>query len=288
MPVPQPAAPASLRRSHVDVLLLARTALGSALPITSRRHVSLASLMGAVLGKRLDKEEQCSAWGERPLRPAQLAYAAADAHALVALHAELLRRRAGLDTPFWVEHMSGAPADACLSDTAEACCGMDEQQTSGVCMLGESSARRFGNISCTHALPVSSSSPPPIRTSGRLTDVAAFHPNTRGRSSRVAAAAADPGLRRSSQPRRALRALDGGSGGGGGGGSRAPSEIAALDMNADYLYNSYLGRALPQGGRAAVVRAAAAQTGRSEAGRTPRCGPVHAVRACPASVCADL
>lgn len=139
----------------MDVLLLARTALGSALPHGRHRHVSLAQLVEAVLGRGLDKAEQCSAWcarrslllpplpllrplplpsaptsrrcttasprvaardaplpptarrGARPLRPAQLAYAAADAHAVVALYQELLRRRAGLDTPFWVEHLSG-------------------------------------------------------------------------------------------------------------------------------------------------------------------------------------
>lgn len=79
--------------------------------------------------------------------------------------------------------------------------------------------------------------------------------------------------RRSALPQRAQRTV-GGSGGAAGsngsGASRAVSEIAGLDVNADYLYNSFLGRELPQGGRAAVVRAAAAQTGRPEAGRTPR------------------
>ena len=96
----------SLCRSHVDVLLLARTALGTALP-QARRRISLSGLTEAVLGRSLDKAEQCSAWGERPLRTAQLLYAAGDAHCVVALYTELNRRRVGLETPFWVSHFSG-------------------------------------------------------------------------------------------------------------------------------------------------------------------------------------
>lgn len=91
------------------MLLLARTALGTALPQV-RRRISLSGLTEAVLGRGLDKTEQCSAWGARPLRPEQLAYAAADAHAVVALYRELNRRRVGLDSPFWVSHFSGERA----------------------------------------------------------------------------------------------------------------------------------------------------------------------------------
>ena len=90
----------------MDLLLLARTALGTALP-QARRRISLARLAEAVLGRGLDKTEQTSAWGARPLRAAQLRYAAADAHCLVALNRELNRRRAGLETHFWVSHFSG-------------------------------------------------------------------------------------------------------------------------------------------------------------------------------------
>lgn len=48
------------------------------------------------------------------------------------------------------------------------------------------------------------------------------------------------------------------------------SQTQQLDANLSYLLNSYLGRQLPQGGKAAVVRAAAAHTGRPESGQTPR------------------
>lgn len=45
----------------MDVLLLARTALGSALP-HGRRRLSLSALAQAVLGRDIDKTEQCSDW----------------------------------------------------------------------------------------------------------------------------------------------------------------------------------------------------------------------------------
>lgn len=103
----------------MDVLLLARTALGTALP-QARRRISLSGLTEAVLGRSLDKAEQCSAWGERPLRTAQLLYAAGDAHCVVALYTELNRRRAGLETPFWVSHFSGG----CRAEVMEPSCGI--------------------------------------------------------------------------------------------------------------------------------------------------------------------
>jgi len=54
--------------------------------------VSLASLVARVTGRRLDKAQQCSAWGARPLSAAQTAYAAADAACLVDMFDRLLDR----------------------------------------------------------------------------------------------------------------------------------------------------------------------------------------------------
>ncbi len=46
----------------------------------------------------------------RPLTRQQLRYAAADAHALVAMYQRLHRLRSGLETPFWVAAFSGKDA----------------------------------------------------------------------------------------------------------------------------------------------------------------------------------
>ena len=48
--------------------------------------MSLESVCRQALGLRLDKLEQKSEWGERPLRPAQLEYAALDAAVLPRLY----------------------------------------------------------------------------------------------------------------------------------------------------------------------------------------------------------
>lgn len=51
----------------------------------------LRHLCMRVLRRELDKSQQCSAWQQRPLSSAQLAYAAADAHCLTAIFDALLR-----------------------------------------------------------------------------------------------------------------------------------------------------------------------------------------------------
>ncbi|KAK3288013.1 hypothetical protein CYMTET_4495 [Cymbomonas tetramitiformis] len=50
---------------------------------------SLTSVCSRLLGKALDKAEQCSYWDRRPLLPSQLTYAALDAHVLLQLQPKL-------------------------------------------------------------------------------------------------------------------------------------------------------------------------------------------------------
>ena len=46
----------------------------------------LVRILARTLAERLDKTEQCSEWAARPLRRAQLLYAALDAHILLRIH----------------------------------------------------------------------------------------------------------------------------------------------------------------------------------------------------------
>ncbi|CAM9236532.1 unnamed protein product, partial [Sphacelaria rigidula] len=55
----------------------------------SEEKSSLSRLSGLVLGKRLDKSEQCSDWGTRPLSGRQKRYAALDARATLLLYRKL-------------------------------------------------------------------------------------------------------------------------------------------------------------------------------------------------------
>ena len=100
--------------------------------------------------------------------------------------------------------------------------------------------------------------------------MSAFHPRNRRSGSSDAATSGSSGstVRRSSvswRDRRAQRVAEGGAAG-----ATGRSQTQHLDMNLAYLANTYLGRQLPQGGKAAVVRAAAAHTGRPQSGQTPR------------------
>lgn len=52
----------------------------------------LSAMTHCLLGKPLDKSQQVSSWAARPLTPAQLQYAALDAHAAVLIHAALAER----------------------------------------------------------------------------------------------------------------------------------------------------------------------------------------------------
>ena len=68
----------------VDTLTLARMAV-------SLPSHSLASVAEHLFGARLDKSLQKSNWRRRPLAPAQLAYAAIDAHTTLRVYHELVR-----------------------------------------------------------------------------------------------------------------------------------------------------------------------------------------------------
>jgi hypothetical protein len=59
------------------------------LPCEPRRkvkNIGLSSLCEYMLGKGLDKTEQCSVWTRRPLRPLQIRYGALDAYCILMLY----------------------------------------------------------------------------------------------------------------------------------------------------------------------------------------------------------
>jgi hypothetical protein len=102
------AAPGWPVRSHVEVGQLARAAAGAA-PCgpAALGRMGLNALCAAVLGRPLDKAQQCSDWGARPLTREQAAYAAADAACLVELFCVLEARRAGLLSAEWMAQYCG-------------------------------------------------------------------------------------------------------------------------------------------------------------------------------------
>jgi len=95
-------------RGHVDVLQLARSTV-RAMGATGPR-VGLSRLAAVVLGQPLDKSQQCSEWAARPLSPAQLRYAAADAHVLTAIFDRCVAARPAMADPGRLSHMAGSPA----------------------------------------------------------------------------------------------------------------------------------------------------------------------------------
>lgn len=88
--------PGSLPGGAASVLDLKRLA-AAALP-GKEPPGGLAGLCRVVLGRGLDKTEQTSDWASRPLRPAQIAYAAQDAHVCVRLFDAFCYRHATLAT----------------------------------------------------------------------------------------------------------------------------------------------------------------------------------------------
>ena len=75
----------------VDVKQLAHAASAN----RSNLRVGLATLTKMTLGATLSKEQQCSDWSRRPLAPAQLAYAAADAFYLNLIFDKCLEKSHG-------------------------------------------------------------------------------------------------------------------------------------------------------------------------------------------------
>ncbi|KAK9844108.1 hypothetical protein WJX81_004674 [Elliptochloris bilobata] len=96
---------------HVDVLRLARaTSLSVQHPGPVR--LSLATLTARVIGRRMDKAQQCSAWGARPLTPEQVSYAAADAACLVDMFDRLVASYPEvLASPAWRKELAGPAVD---------------------------------------------------------------------------------------------------------------------------------------------------------------------------------
>ncbi len=74
-------------------------------------QIGLAALGNELLGLSLGKELQWTDWGQRPLSPAQLAYAADDVRHLPALYA-IMRERLGERMPWALAESSQVAADA--------------------------------------------------------------------------------------------------------------------------------------------------------------------------------
>ncbi len=73
--------------SHVDILMLARISVSSkygSSPLSSK--IGLNTLVSKVLGRSLDKEEQVSDWGARPLTESQIQYAVSDVACLIDIY----------------------------------------------------------------------------------------------------------------------------------------------------------------------------------------------------------
>ncbi|CAG9462261.1 unnamed protein product [Pedinophyceae sp. YPF-701] len=86
------------------------------------KHSGLSGLVAAHLGAPLDKGQQCSQWHVRPLTPEQIAYAAADAHVLLALTDALVAACGGapLRHPMFPARGAASGSDSDGSGGAEA------------------------------------------------------------------------------------------------------------------------------------------------------------------------
>lgn len=91
-------------RGHVDVLSLSRAAVPA---MRSVGRCGLSKLALHVLGSPIDKTQQCSDWGVRPLSTEQLRYAAADAHVLTAIFDRCLAVRPALGAPGRLQQFGG-------------------------------------------------------------------------------------------------------------------------------------------------------------------------------------
>ena len=81
---PPHCSPTQCPRNLIDVQALAR--------LRGEDTPSLKKVCARTIGQRLDKTEQCSDWGRRPLRREQLRYAALDALILIFVHDSLVSK----------------------------------------------------------------------------------------------------------------------------------------------------------------------------------------------------
>lgn len=76
--------------SHVDILMLARISQDGTSTLSSK--IGLNTLVSKVLGKSLDKEEQISDWGARPLTDSQIQYAVSDVSCLIDIYDSIVEQ----------------------------------------------------------------------------------------------------------------------------------------------------------------------------------------------------
>ena len=95
-------------RSHVDALVLSRCAGDGRL---SYRHLGLNALCRLLLGKALDKSEQASEWGQRPLNEDQVRYASLDVACLVSIYHTIMAQRREFFAPFWTQQFEAGLTD---------------------------------------------------------------------------------------------------------------------------------------------------------------------------------
>ena len=88
--------------SHVDALVLARCAGDGK---TAYKRLGLAAITRLVLGRALDKQQQTSDWGARPLTQQQQLYAAADVTCLVDIFNAITATRPEFLSPFWMAQL---------------------------------------------------------------------------------------------------------------------------------------------------------------------------------------
>lgn len=94
----------------IDLQALSRLVIRDA--IFHRRRISLSNLTNIILGSPLDKMQQASDWGYRPLTRPQLRYAAFDAFCLVKIYQEILKTAPdGLLTEDRLQQLSASISD---------------------------------------------------------------------------------------------------------------------------------------------------------------------------------
>lgn len=117
--VPYSCDASTFERSYVDIAEMACDLRSGGVPVDGGRAQlqGLAKLSKGILGVPLDKRLQCSPWGDRPLTPRMLEYAALDAHVLTSLYDRLLESEV---SGRYVRRARAAAAGEPLLDTAPA------------------------------------------------------------------------------------------------------------------------------------------------------------------------